>query len=156
MYADDAIDETTCCRLFIKFHDRTKSYKNHSRSRRSSVDSDEDLDTTTTNSSHPAVAKLAETISERSKTVERWMHALGFIIKLDQWVTHQLTLRQRDERISICVSLLSCFSKEPLNQIVADDEKWIPYRNVKEDRVSMLQSVCQRSKQPKNILDNIW
>lgn len=46
--------------------------------------------------------KLAETFSKHRKTVGRPMRPLGFIMKLDQWVPHQLKVKLREERISIC------------------------------------------------------
>lgn len=47
---------------------------------------DKDLDTAITNLPHPTVEKIAEKFSENRTTVERQMHALGFVTKLDQWI----------------------------------------------------------------------
>lgn len=74
---------------------------------------DKDLDTAITNLPHPTVEKIAEKFSENRTTVERQMHALGFVTKLDQWIRNQLATRQSEERISTCVSLLSCNNEKP-------------------------------------------
>lgn len=99
-YAEDVMDNETAyitwnrneTAYIGKSQDGDGSCKDHSRSER--------LGTATTHSSHPTVANLVLTLSEQRTTVERWMHALGFITKLDQCTPHPLTVRQRKERIS--------------------------------------------------------
>lgn len=58
------------------------------------------------NSLHSINDELAETFSIHKGAVERWIHGIELIIKLDQWVPHQYTAREREERIRTCVSLL--------------------------------------------------
>ena len=135
VYGDDAVDDSTCRRWFRKFRDGDRSCTDHGRSGRPSLVTEEDLDTAITTSPHATVEELADRFSVHRTTVERRMHALGFITKFDQWVPHHLTARQREERISSCVSLLSRNRREPfLDRMVTGDEKWVLYRNVKRRR----------------------
>lgn len=58
------------------------------------------------NSLHSIIDELAETFSVHKAAVERWIDGIELIIKLDQWVPHQHTAREREERIRTCISLL--------------------------------------------------
>lgn len=67
------------------------------------------------------------------------MYALAFIIKLDQWILHEFTIKQREKKINTCASFFFCNFKEPFfNQIDTNDKKWILWRIVKH-RMTMCQ-----------------
>lgn len=123
VHAKDAMDDSTCCRWLKKFRQSERSCKNHSRSESLWIISDEHLYTDIKISSHTIIEKLTETFSEHRTTSERQMHAIGFI-KSSIMVPHQLTVKQCEDRIIMCVSLISCDNSEPfLNQIVTVDER---------------------------------
>lgn len=88
------MDDRTCRRWFRKFRDG--DCKDHARSGRLLVDSDDDLDTAITNSLHPTVEELAVTFSVHKAIVERRMYTLFFITKLDQ--LYHISLQQDNEK----------------------------------------------------------
>ena len=56
---------------------------------------------------------------------------LGYVNKLDIWVSHKLNEIQLTKRISICDSLLKRNETDPiLKRIITGDEKWVVYDNV--------------------------
>ncbi|KAL6438745.1 hypothetical protein ACFW04_004619 [Cataglyphis niger] len=53
---------------------------------------------------------------------------LGKINKLGVWIPHNLSERNKEDRMSIATSLLSRVKIEPfLNRIITGDEKWVTY-----------------------------
>lgn len=74
-----AEDNTTSHSWFRKYRDVNRWCKNHTRSRRPSVVSDEDPDTAIKNYQHSPIEELVETFSRHRISVERWMQALDFI-----------------------------------------------------------------------------
>lgn len=78
-------------------------------------------------------------LSKHRTIFKRRMHELKFISKLDQWIPHQLIVRQYEENIFL---FLSYNNKEPfLKQIVTNHEKCLLYCDVKRRK-----TVCQNYK----------
>ncbi|XP_012175225.1 histone-lysine N-methyltransferase SETMAR-like [Bombus terrestris] len=66
------------------------------------------------------------------------------VSKLNVWVPHELTERNRLERTTACMSLLARNKHEPfLKRLVTGDEKWILYENPERKR-----SWSQRNQPP--------
>lgn len=66
------------------YNTEIEAVKCHFRSGRLQMVFGEDLGTAIKNSPHTTLEKLAEIFSEHRTPIERPMHALAFIIKLDQ------------------------------------------------------------------------
>ncbi|KAG5307686.1 SETMR methyltransferase, partial [Acromyrmex insinuator] len=50
--------------------------------------------------------------------------------KMDKWVPHELTKRNKLDRLYVCSSLLTRFHREPFfDRIITCDEKWVLYDN---------------------------
>ena len=63
-------------------------------------------------------------------TIHRCLKKMGMVSKLNVWVPHELTKRNRLERMIVCMSLLARNKHEPfLKRLVTGDEKWILYEN---------------------------
>ena len=84
---------------------------------------------------HQTTHELAEQLNCHHSTVERHLHALGWVHKCGRLVSHQLSKDNLVQRVSICASLLFRQKHEPfLNRIVTGDEKWVCYVNVRRRR----------------------
>nr|KAF6392670.1 hypothetical protein mPipKuh1_007854 [Pipistrellus kuhlii] len=76
--------------------------------------------------------ELATTLNCSQKTISNQLRALGKVQKFGKWVPHELTDNNRNQRVTICSSLLSCQNRLPfLEQIVTGDEEWVLYVNLK-------------------------
>ncbi|GFV30250.1 histone-lysine N-methyltransferase SETMAR [Trichonephila clavipes] len=59
------------------------------------------------------------------------LRKVGFKKKLDVWVPHQLTPKNRIDRISICEAFAKRNKINPfLKRMVTGDEKWVKYDNI--------------------------
>ena len=77
--------------------------------------------------------ELAKQFSTCHRTIIIQLNKLGKVSKYGQWVPHNLTANQLAQRVAICSSLRSRFSRNPfLNRIrvVTSDEKWVLYNNI--------------------------
>ncbi|GFX77875.1 histone-lysine N-methyltransferase SETMAR [Trichonephila clavipes] len=73
------------------------------------------------NNSNPTTQELAETLNVPQTTVKRRLVNLGFTRKLDRWVPHKWTAKQRDDRIATCIFLQQ--KNDPFStRIVTGDE----------------------------------
>ena len=75
--------------------------------------------------------EIAEKLEISHTCVERPLKRLGFVNKLDIWVTHKLNEIQLTKRISIYDSLLKRNETGPfLKRFITGDEKWVFCDNV--------------------------
>ena len=79
--------------------------------------------------------EIAERMNIDNSSAFRHLKKLGFTSKLDTWVLHSLTERNKLNRVSVAISLFGRHEKEPfLDRIVTGGEKWILYNNVQRKR----------------------
>lgn len=81
---------------------------------------------------NPALStvKLSERLGVSEETIRTHLHKMGRVWKLGKWVPHDLTLGQKNLRLTICLSLLQRQSAcSFLNRIVTGDEKWVEFDN---------------------------
>ena len=77
-------------------------------------------------------------------TIHRCLKKMGMVSKLNVWVPHELTERNRLKQTTACMSLLARNKHEPfLKRLVTGDKKWILYENPKRKR-----SWSQRNQPP--------
>ena len=68
-------------------------------------------------------------------TIVTRLRAHGFVSKLNEWVPHDLSERNKIERLAKCSSLLARHNERPfLDRIVTCDEKWVFYDNLERGR----------------------
>ena len=88
-------------------------------------------------------------------TILEHLHAIGKVSKLDQWVPHELSERNRQRRAEAAATLLSYQSTTAwLDTIVTGNEKWCCYVNVKRRR-SWIDVGSQPQRQPKSGLHSL-
>ena len=65
-------------------------------------------------------------------TILRHLSETDKVKKMDKWVPHELTERNKQDRLNVCSSLLTRFHREPFfDRIITCDEKWVLYDNRK-------------------------
>ena len=79
---------------------------------------------------HISSRDIATELNIDHKTISNHLHKTGYQKKLDTWVSHELTVKNLMERVSICELLLKRNEIEPfLKRMIPGDEKWITYDN---------------------------
>ena len=75
--------------------------------------------------------EIAERLNIDNSITFRHLKKLGYVSKLDTWVPHLLTERNKLNRMNVAISLLARNKKNPfLDRLVTGDKKWILYNNV--------------------------
>jgi len=109
-----------------------------------------------------AVRDVAEALEIPPTTVFRHLKKIGFVNRYDVWVPHDLTDQHKQNRMSICDSLLVRNSNDPfLKRLVTGDETWICYENMTRKRSwsmpgSRPQTVAKPGLHPKKVLLSVW
>ncbi|GFU68867.1 histone-lysine N-methyltransferase SETMAR [Trichonephila clavipes] len=95
------------------------------------TDFDDILKTVLEKNPHQSTRCIAERLNTSQSTIIRHLEKLGEIIKLVLWAPHNLSERNKADRLSIVTNLLSRVKLEPfLNRIVTDEEKWVTYEDI--------------------------
>ncbi|XP_023217668.1 histone-lysine N-methyltransferase SETMAR-like [Centruroides sculpturatus] len=108
------------------------------------------------------VDQIAEKMHSSHGTVFRHLKEIGKVSKLGKWVPHDLSEANCQQRLNICISLLSRFEREPfLDRLVTGDEKWVIYDNVtrkrqRTDKDKQPISTPKASLHPKKVLLSVW
>ena len=106
--------------------------------------------------------EIADRLNSSAATISRHLREIGKTSKLGKWVPHQLSDKNKTDRVNIAASLLSRLNIDPfLDRIVTGDEKWILYDNVQRKRqwVDFGDTAKPTSKQslyPKKVMLCIW
>lgn len=78
-----------------------------------------------------SVREISTEVNASKSSVANHLKQLGKVKKLDQWIPHQLTDNQRQQRFDICSALLTRNNQTPfIDSIITCDEKWIMYDNL--------------------------
>ena len=116
---------------FAKFHCREFNLEDEPRLGRSSHIDDDVLRTLVQNTPRISTEKVATSLNVNRSTAFRRLKNMGFDLKLDIWVPHLLTERNKIERISAAVSLLGWLKNEPFwDQLATGDEKGVLYNSI--------------------------
>ncbi|XP_025263217.1 histone-lysine N-methyltransferase SETMAR-like [Camponotus floridanus] len=105
---------------------------------------------------------IAERLNIDNSTAFRHLKKLGYVSKLDTWVPHLLTERNKLNRMTVALSLLERNKKEPfLDRMVTGDEKWILYNNVQRKRTwkkaaEGAEPVAKAGLHPMKVLLCVW
>ena len=134
-YGDDAVSKRTIEKWFAKFRSGNEDLEDEPHARHPAAVSDVSIHELLESEPQLSTRQLAERLSCSKTTVERKLHEMGKVWKLERWLPHELTESQRGLRFSICSSLLSRLECEPfLDRLVTGDEKWVFCVNVTRKR----------------------
>ncbi|XP_035743605.1 histone-lysine N-methyltransferase SETMAR-like [Vespa mandarinia] len=81
---------------------------------------------------------------------------------MDKWIPHDLTERNKLDRLNVCSSLLTRFNRDPFfDRIITCDERWVLYDNRKWcawwlDRDEACAHTPRPSLYPRKILITVW
>ncbi|XP_075862154.1 histone-lysine N-methyltransferase SETMAR isoform X2 [Microcebus murinus] len=132
VFGKDVANERTVRRWFEKFRCGDFNLENEPRGRpETKVDNDELKAVVEANPSQPT-RELAARFDVSIPTILDHLKQIGKVKKLNRWVPHELSERQKRNRLEACLCLLSRHKGEPfLHRIITCDEKWILFDNRK-------------------------
>ena len=126
------LKDRKCQRWFAKFSSGNFNLKDSPRSENQNQEAIEDAVEV---NSKLTSRELAQQFNTTHTTIISYLHVLGKISKLGRWVPHELNDAQRNQRLTVCPSLLSRNHRDPfLERIVTGDEKWVLYNNTQHRR----------------------
>lgn len=135
VYLDGAPSVRTIKKWFRRFRDGDFNLEDQSRSGRPSEIKDDMIDTMLEKNSRLSTQEIATSLGVNISTAFRHLKSQNYISKLDSWVPHTLTERNKLQRMDVAMSLLARYKNEPfLDRLVTGDEKWILYNNVQRKR----------------------
>lgn len=131
VYGEGLITDRAVRNWFIKFRSGDTTLKDELRAGRPSDFDDNLLKAILEQNPRQSTRGIAKRLNTSQSTVNRHLQKLWKVCKLGVWVPHNLSERNKEDRMSIATSLLSRVKIEPfLNRIVTGDEKWVTYDNI--------------------------
>ena len=130
VFGEDIPSERQCQNWFKKFRDGDFSIEDEPRPGRPiELDLDAFLDLLR-NERRLSTREMASILGCSQPTIVHYLNEFDFVQKYGYWIPHKLTKIQKEQRVTICNSLLSRRNdKEWIKQIVTGDEKWVLYIN---------------------------
>ncbi|XP_026825471.1 histone-lysine N-methyltransferase SETMAR-like [Ooceraea biroi] len=162
VFGQDVITVRSCQFWFEKFRNGDFNLEDEPRSGRPSVIDKARLRSRVKETPDITTRELEAEFGVSHGTIINGLHQLGFASKLNKWVPHALSERNKLDRISKCVTLLNRHRNEPfLDRLITCDEKWIFYDNVVRKR-SWCESESSAQRTPKRnihgqkIMLSVW
>ena len=112
-YGEGALSKRTFERCFAKFRSGNENLEDEPHPRRPSELADEDLESLLKANPRITTREMAEELGCSHTAVESHLHKIGKVSKLGTWVPHELSESNLNQRVTICSSLLSRFTREP-------------------------------------------
>ena len=130
VYGKKSLTESQCQNWLARFRTQDFDLKDAPRSGRPTGIDDDKIKAMIENNRRSKTREIAEKLNISHTCVERHLKQLGYVNKLDIWVSHKLNEIQLNKRISICDSLLKRNETDPfLKRIMTGDETWVFYDN---------------------------
>lgn len=161
-YPDDGPSIVTIKRWFAKFRRGDFDLSNKAKSGRLSNISDDFVDKILKENPRISTLEVAVKLNCNISTAFRHIKKLGYVSKLDVWIPHLLSEKNKIDRLENCNSLLKRLAIDPfLDRLVTGDEKWIQYDNNRRKRSWKLpgdipEATPKAGLHPKKVLLSIW
>lgn len=121
-----------CQRWFRKFTEGNFDLNNAPRSGRPVEFDNDALKSMVESDPRLSIEELSTSLGSTWSTVQRHLNLLGKVYRQGIWIPHMLSDKNKDQRRTICTSLLTRLQGEQFfNRVVTGDEKWILYSNLK-------------------------
>jgi [histone H3]-lysine36 N-dimethyltransferase SETMAR len=135
VYGNRHINITKCRRWYRKFKEGDQSCKDLPRRGRPEKLQDNKLLFVLEKNNELTTRSLTMGTGVSHVTVFRHLKKnLSMVCKLSRWVPHELTEKNRHQRVKICHDLYYAQLSEPfLDNLITGDEKWILYEILKEE-----------------------
>lgn len=131
-YGEHALDDSTCRRWFRQFNEGIFDIEDAQRPGHQKKFEDEELQQLLDEDNCQTQSQLAAALNVTQQCVSDRLIKMGMVQKLGNWVPHELTERQQENRKITCESLLQRQERKGfLHRIVTGDEKWMYYENPK-------------------------
>jgi histone-lysine N-methyltransferase SETMAR len=128
----DVLKVNKCQRWYRKFSTGDLDLSDGDRSGRPVNFDNDALKTLVETNPKLSIQELANTLQCTWSTVQRHLKEIGKVYREGIWVPHLLSEMNKDQRRTICTSLLSRQKSEPfLHKVVTGDEKWVLYNTNK-------------------------
>ena len=130
IYGENALSSRTCRKWFQRFKAGNFCLEDEERSGRPPQTDEDKVRDLVEKSRSLTVQEMSHVLKIPKTTIHRCLKKMGMVSKLNVWVPHELTERNRLERTTACMSSLARNKHEPfLKRLVTGDEKWILYEN---------------------------
>ena len=126
-FGSKVVNVRTCQKWFAKFRSGDLTLKEDSRSGRPSKFYNDILRSMLESNSHLMSREVAKELGIHHSTAQEHITNLGFILKQNIWVLHNLTEENLSDRGKICSSLWTSIT---FGQAHTGNEKWILYKNI--------------------------
>ncbi|XP_032688838.1 histone-lysine N-methyltransferase SETMAR-like [Odontomachus brunneus] len=135
VYRKGVLSARTCRKWFDRFRKGNFNLEDEPRAGRL-VEADEDRIRNLVNETRSlSVREMSQILNMSKSCVHRHLKEMGMVPKLDVWVPHQLTERNRLNRVATCISLLARNEMELfLKRVGTENEKWIMYESPQKKR----------------------
>lgn len=130
VFGEECLSIKQCYNRFKRFQQGDFSIEDEQRSGRpSEIDLDQ-VQALVKSDRRQSTREMASKLGCHHSTIAYHLAKLGLVQKFGAWVPHRLTDDQKEQRVSICNSLLSRHRRfDWLNNVVTGDEKWVLYAN---------------------------
>lgn len=129
-FGPTVISKTTVYDWLQRFQDGNESLEDFPRSGRPVELDDDELRALVESNPRLTTREMAASLGCSQRTVVNHLGKIGKVPKLGTWVPHQLTARDRQQRVDLCmVHLTSHRTTAWLDSIITGDEKWVAYVN---------------------------
>ena len=136
LFGEGIIGESGVRKWFIRFKSGDTSLEDkEGRGRKSDFDDQALLDAVEEDESL-TTRILAEMFTVNHATIVRRLKKLGKVWKLAGWVPHELSEKNKEDRVRIFTELSLRNEQSPfLNNLVTGDESWLLFKNAKRKKV---------------------
>ena len=162
VFTHNPTNQRTVQYWYKRFNEGDESCEDESRSGRPVEIDEEQITTLITEQPSISALELAEICDFSPSGIRNALHRAGFSNKLDKWVPHTLSDKNRADRVRICRLLLQKNTAMSfLDRVVTCDEKWVYHDNSARSRswVKPGQSpgtVARRGLTKKKVLLCVW